>query len=192
MDAEGPFLCGKKTLEDWKFQLNTQNKALEVSSLTDGTMIQLEMVDTQGGHYGIVLETQKRNGVHYIEDAFGDEMGIIFLEDKAGELCSFKAVRQVHKVNRHKQKDQLLACYRNAGWLSPELCDTITRVIQDCKICQKFSKSVMRPKIALSKSRSFNEVVTLDLKEFGAKYILWMIDLFTRFMQGKLITNKKS
>ena len=151
MDAEVPFLCGKKTLEDWKFQLNGQNKTLEVSSFTDGTRIQLEMVDTQGGHYGIVLEIQKRNNVHYIEDAFGDEMGILFLEDKAGKLCSFKAVRQVHEVNRHKQKDQLLACYKNAGWLSPELRDTITRVIQDCKICQKFSKSVMRPKIALQK-----------------------------------------
>ena len=118
-------------------------------------------------------------------------MGVLFLEDKAEELCSLKPVRQVHKVNRHKQKDQLLACYRNAGWLSPELRDTITRVIQDCKICQKFSKSVMRPKIALPKSSSFNEVVTLDLKEFGAKYILWMIDLFTRFIQQNLITNKK-
>ena len=87
------------------------------------------------------------------------------LEDKAEELCSFKAVRQVHEVNRYKQKDQLLACYRNAGWLSPELFDTITRVIQDCKICQKFSKWVMRLKIALPKSRLFNEVVTLDIKE---------------------------
>ena len=49
-----------------------------------------------------------------------------------------------------------------------------------------------RPKIALPKSRSFNEVVTLDLKEFGSKYFLWMIDSFTRFIQGKLISNKKA
>ena len=74
----------------------------------------------------------------------------------------------------------------------PELCDTIVRVIKDCKIGQKFSKLVTRPKITLPKSRSFNEVVTLDLKEFGAKYILWMIDSFTRFIQGKLITNKRA
>ena len=48
-----------------------------------------------------------------------------------------------------------------------------------------------RPKITLLKSWSFNEVVTLDLKEFGSKYILWMIDSFTKFIQGKLIANKK-
>ena len=28
--------------------------------------------------------------------------------------------------------------------------------------------------------------------EFGSKYILWMIDLFTRFIQGKVILNKKA
>jgi len=57
---------------------------------------------------------------HYLEDALGDELGILFLEDKE-ELCSFKAVRQVHEVNRHKQKGQLIAAYLNAGWMSPEL-----------------------------------------------------------------------
>ena len=94
-------------------------KFLEVSSLTDGTRIQLEMIDTQGGHYGIVLEIQKKNNLLYLEDALGDEMGVIFLEDKEEELCSFKAVRKVHEVYRHKQKEQLIAAYRNAGWMSP-------------------------------------------------------------------------
>ena len=75
------------------------------------------MIDTQGGHYEILLETQKKHNVLYLEDALGDELGILFLEDKEEELCSFKAVRQVHKVNRHKQKDQLIAAYRNAGWM---------------------------------------------------------------------------
>ena len=48
-----------------------------------------------------------------------------------------------------------------------------------------------RPRVTLPKSRSFNEVVTLDLKEFRTKHILWMIDSFTRFIQGKLITNNR-
>ena len=59
-------------------------------------------------------------------------------------------------------------------------------------MCQKFSKSVARPRVTLPKATSFNEVVILDLKEFGSKYVLWMIDLFSRFMQGKLLSNKKA
>ena len=31
-------------------------------------------------------------------------------------------------------------------------------------------------RLTLPKASSFNEVVTLDLKEFGNKYVLWMID----------------
>ena len=76
--------------------------------------------------------------------------------------------------------------------MSPELRNVIHRVVNDCKVCQKFGKSVVRPRVTLPKSRSFNEVVTLDLKEFGSKYILWMIFLQTRFIQGKMIPNKKA
>ena len=63
--------------------------------------------------------------------------------------------------------------------------------MKQCKVCQKFEKSVARPRVTLPKSTSFNEVVTMDLKEFGSKYMLWMVDSFTRFIQGKLIPNKK-
>ena len=73
------------------------------------------MIDTQGGHYRVILETQMKHNVLYLEDALGDELGILFLEDKEEELCSFKAVWQVHKVKRHKQKDQLIVAYRNTG-----------------------------------------------------------------------------
>ena len=51
---------------------------------------------------------------------------------------------------------------------------------------------MVKPKVSLTKVGSFNEVVTLDLKEFGSKYVLWCIDLFTRFIQGRLIPNKKA
>jgi len=46
--------------------------------------------------------------------------------------------------------------------------------------------------VSLPKARSFNEIVTLDLKEFGNKYILWMIESSTRFIQVKLLNNKKA
>ena len=49
-----------------------------------------------------------------------------------------------------------------------------------------------RLKVTLPKTTSFNEVITLDLKEFGTKHVLWMIDKFSRFMVGKLLNNKKA
>ena len=107
--------------------------------------MQVKMIDTKGGHYSILLETQWKKNVLYLEDALGDEFGFLFLEEKKEELCSFKAVRRVHKVNCYKQKDQMIAAYQNAGWMSPELRNIIHWVVQDCKVCQKFSKLVVRP-----------------------------------------------
>ena len=75
--------------------------------------------------------------------------------------------------------------------MSPELAIIIDHIVNDCKVCQKFQRSVARSRVTLPKTTSFNEVVTLDLKEFGSKYVIWMIDSFSRFMQGKMISNKK-
>ena len=83
------------------------------------------MIDTKGGHYGIILQTQRKKKVLYLEDILGDKLGVLFLEDKVEELCSFKAVRRVHEVNRHKQKDQMIAAYHKAGWMSSELRNII-------------------------------------------------------------------
>ena len=147
------------------------------------------MEDTVGGHYGIVLETRKEKEGMPLDE---NDLGILFMEDKKGELCSFKAVKKVHEVNRHKGKEQLMQAYRNAGWMSPEMMNIVERVVNDCKVCQKFQKSIAWPHVTLPKTTSFNEVVTLDLKEFGTKYVLWMIDSFSRFMVGRLLTNKRA
>ena len=78
-------------------------------------------------------------------------------------------------MNNHKSSDRLIVAYQNAGWISP-----------------KFGKLMARPKVTLSKAGFFDEIVTLDLKEFGFKYILWCKDRFMRFVQVKLIPNKKA
>ena len=101
------------------------------------------MEDTTGGHFGIVLETRKKKNTNLFLVEEGS--GILFMEDKEGDLCSFRAVRKVHEVNRHKGKEQLLSAYRNAGWMSPGLANIIDLVVNDCKVCQKFQKSVARP-----------------------------------------------
>ena len=76
--------------------------------------------------------------------------------------------------------------------IGPETIKTIRKVVKDCKIYQKFGRSMVKPKVALPRATSFNEIVILDLKQFGNKYVLWCIDAFTRFVQGKLLNDKKA
>ena len=162
IDAEVPFLCGKQTLESWKFKIDGVEKILEIEVKTDQKNSKkfLRMIDTAGGHYGIVLETQKKKMID--EALLVDDTGILFVEDAEDELCSIKAIKKVHEINHHRGRYQLISAYRNAGWMSLEVVNMIERVVIDCWICQKFQKSIARPRVSLPKTRSFNEVFTLD------------------------------
>jgi hypothetical protein len=61
-----------------------------------------------------------------------------------------------------------------------------------CKICQRYGKYQGTPKVSLTKVTDFNQVVSMDLKQFGKKEVLWMICSFTRFCQGTVLRNKSS
>ena len=60
VDAEIPFLCRKRTLKGWNFRIDGRDKILEITSKTDGSRVKVKMIDTEGGHYAIILEMQKK------------------------------------------------------------------------------------------------------------------------------------
>ena len=89
------------------------------------------------------------------------EEEILYTKGGEEQLDTFKAIRKVHEVTNHKSADQLVIAYRNAGLMGPVTVKTIKNVVRDCKICQKFGKSMMKPKVALPKAGSFNKIVRL-------------------------------
>ena len=59
VDGEVPFLCSKQTLESWNFKIDGKEKILEVQMEIgqDNGKKLIRMIDTAGGHNGIILET---------------------------------------------------------------------------------------------------------------------------------------
>ena len=106
IDAEVPFLGVKGILEGWNFKINGQNMVQEIESRKNGLRMTIKMIDTAGGYYAVILKTKKKqdSNILYLDDT---DLGILFLEDEEGGLCSFKAVKKIHKVNCHKSKEQL-------------------------------------------------------------------------------------
>ena len=121
------------------------------------------MIDTTGGHYGIIFETKKKRrslDVMFVED----DSGIMFLEDAKDNLCSFKVIRKIYEVNLDKGKEQLISAERNGGWLSTDLFNMIDCVVNDCQVCQKFQRSMVKPRVSLPKATSFNKMCHSGLK----------------------------
>merc|ERR1711873_183303 len=143
----------------WKSIIDTENKVLECK--IDGeNRIKFGTISTVGRH--VALDIEKGDLI---------QEQILFTEENE-DMNTFKAIKKVHEVTNHKSVEQLLKHYRRADLIGPETVKTIKRVVRDYKICQKFGKSMVKPKIALPNASSFNEVVTLDLKQFKS------IDLF--------------
>ena len=67
--------------------IDGQEKILEIHIRTgkDHGRKLIKMEETAGGHYGVILETRKKKSadVFLVEE----DTGILFMEDKEGELC---------------------------------------------------------------------------------------------------------
>merc|ERR1711873_109489 len=135
----------------WKSIIDTENKVLE-SKIDGENRIKFGTISTVGRH--VALDIEKGDLI---------QEQILFTEENE-DMNTFKAIKKVHELTNHKSAEQLLKHYRRADLIGPETVKTIKRVVQDCKICQKF----------------------------GKKHVLWCIDSFTRFIQGNLLRNKKA
>ena len=68
----------------------------------------------------------------------------------------------------------------------------LKKVVGICNLCRQFKKTPPRPRVAMPKAVSVNEVVSLDLKEKREckKHILYGICEFSSFMFGEVIKDK--
>ena len=82
--------------------------------------------------------------------------------------------------------------FRNAGRLDAEVSKMIKETVENCSICQKNGRSRSKPSVAIPRATDFNSIVTLDLKEMGKSYILWMVDAFSRTLFGAVMKDKKA
>ena len=103
-----------------------------------------------------------------------------------------KHVVKVHKNLCHKSENQMLLLYKMAKKDSKQMRKIINDVVSSCQICRKFKKTPPRPRVAMPKATTTNQVVSLDLKEKRKfrKHILYSIDEFSGYMVAEVINNK--
>ena len=83
---------------------------------------------------------------------------------------------------------------KDAGSLDEETQQMVDK-LDNCEDCQLNEKRKPRPKVALPRASKPNQVVSLDLKEFGVgehSYILYAVDFFSRLTVATFIPNKQA
>ena len=141
------------------------------------------------------VETKESTGGHILVnlELFGKwkDSDRIYLVEKEDDVRSDQAIKNIYKILNYNSKEQMIYAYRNAGKLYEGIRKRIIKIVDKCEICKKNNKSQPKPAVGIPKATDFNSIVAIDLKVMGEKYILWMICACTRFIQGKVLNDKK-
>ena len=122
-----------------------------------------------------------------------EEETVMLIQEEADEvLKTYKGIRRLHESTNHKSEDKLNYAFEMAGKMTSGVKKIVKDVCAKCVVCKTHKRSSGHPQMTIPKAYSFNEIVSLDLKQFGELHVLWMVDTFSRFIQGKVIKNKGS
>ena len=180
VDSDIPLLLSKPAMKAAKVKLDLENDQAEFW----GTTVDLDC--TSSGHYCLPLMKQ------HVEI----DQCLLSVESKKDTYKEKeKVLRKLHKQFAHPSKERLKALMIDANIWDNEYQLIAKELYENCEICLKFQKTPARPVVALPIANQFNEAVAMDLKVWkkgmnNSIYILYLIDMFSRFTTARVINNK--
>ena len=137
---------------------------------------------TSAGHHSLHIQPGKEVTEH----------SLVALPE--GEEEKKAALVKIHRQMGHPRKETMVKLLKNVN-CDDKMTRRMVEAIQDkCQTCKKFTTTPPRPVVSLPPASEFNEVLTVDLKDakvHNYKFILYMIDAFTRQTVGVFIRDKK-
>lgn len=100
---------------------------------------------------------------------------------------------KLHKQFGHASADRLQRLLKSSGNNDTDCQNILQKIVSECEVCQRYRKTSPKPAVGLPLASQYNETVAVDLHELvpGVWY-LQIIDQFTRFSAGSILTTKKS
>ena len=180
VDADIPLLLGLDYQTKWGMVMDIGRKKNFIRKSNE----KFKMNDSSS-HWMLPIQsdTLHTQGKHLV-------LNVNWLKMKDNQLRIH--VQKVHKNLSHKSEEQLMKLFQMAGELTTRVRKTIKHVVETCQICRRFKKTPPRPRVAMPKANTVNEVVSMDLKERRdfKKQILYICDEFSGYMVAEVINNK--
>jgi transposase InsO family protein len=177
IDSDIPLLISRKEMK--RLDLTIDNK-------TDSVTMKgrhLPVMITSAGHLSLDLLGRKEQ-VH-IESVLTVDLL------NADETTQRKTLMKLHKQFGHRSKRAFVILLKNCEKWDDKFSAMIDQIIDGCEGCIMVKRNPDRPVVALPLGNDFNHVVTMDLKIWKGKNILYMIDSFTRYTVAVVVPTKE-
>ena len=120
---------------------------------------------------------------------FNDVLAVDLL--KMTEQEQRKAVEKLHKQFGHTPREKFKTFLKEAKVWNKDIERHLDRIMKSCEGCIKRLRNPDKPVVSLPMAKSFNEKVAIDLKVWKDKYILHMVDMWSRLTISCFIDRKK-
>ena len=171
VDSDIPLLLSKAAMKKAQMKLDLVHDTAEIM----GEQVTLNC--TSSGHYCVPI----------IQDDLTYAVDLAKVSDKERE----QILTKLHWQFGHSSSTKIINLLKDAQIWDTKYRDMLKRIVQECNICRKFSKTPSRSKVALPMAHSFNDIVCIDLKSWKNGYILHIIDMWSCYSVSVFVRSKQ-
>ena len=99
-------------------------------------------------------------------------------------------VKKLHLRFCHTPAEKLKRLLESTEEYDDEVLKLVDQVSENCRTCKIYKKAPPRPVVGMPLSSDFNHTVAMDLITFDEKWVLHLIDTFSRYSQGEVVKSK--
>ena len=181
IDSDIPLLMSKSHMKKLGITLNMANDTATIM----GKPIRVDT--TSAGHFILNLFGDNE---HHDTELMQEIHAVNMLEEN--EEVQLRMLNKLHKQFGHRPKKVFVELIKSAEQWDPKFSKMIDGIIDGCEGCILRKRNPDKPAVALPMAKDFNHILSMDLKKWDDKhYILYFVDLFTRYTVGKVISDKK-
>lgn len=182
VDTELPLLLGKFTMKEWCVVIYTENDTAEIT--INGEKKTVELYTSTSGHWCI-----------NIQPSFPVEaISTLFSVSNMSYQQKKSAARHLHRQYCHPPYEFLEKVLKVFDENDEEFLQLLKQHSDKCDVCKRYKPTIPRPAVGNlfdpDKMR-FNQYVSIDLKHRNGKYILYMIDMVTRYTRACYVQDKE-
>ena len=177
IDSDIPLLLSKNEMRRLGIGIDMKR---DIVTINDKPLV---VNTTSAGHY--IIDLLDKGSVYNMHQ-------VLMIDIKrADEKEQKKVLEKLHAQFGHKSKQSFVNLLKAADKWSENYSKIIDNIIDGCEGCILKRKTPDRPVVAMNMANDFNQILSVDLKIWKDKYILYMIDVFTRFTVGEIIKDKQ-
>ena len=174
--SEIPLLLSKCTMKKANMILDLKNDTAEIYG------VKVMLNETSSGHYCIPIDRNEMTPVETVCAVSVDNL------DKKEQ---YKMLLKLHRQFAHPTSSKLKDLLKNANAWKVEFDSMLININEKCEICKVHSRTPSNSVVSLPMASTFNEKVCMDLKKWGNRWILHMIDMWSRFSVSVFVDRKK-